>query len=111
MAQMKEIHTPTTEFSPKSSQPLWSTVASQPIVSSPNPIGSKSKTAAGNSGNTIGSWHMIQTKPQLTEVGSSSTILNQKDNKGVDGRCEERGGPGMLSQMPQNAPNQEGYYQ
>ena len=34
MAQMKEIDTLTTEFPPRSSQPLWSAVASQPIVSS-----------------------------------------------------------------------------
>ena len=108
MAQMKEIDKPTTEFPPRSSQPLWSAVASQPIASSPNPIGSKSKTATGNSDNTIGSWHMIKTKPQTTEVGTSSTILNQ-NNKGIEGRCEERGGP-LLSQMPQTPANQVIYF-
>ena len=87
---------------------MWSTVASQPIGSSPNPIGSKSKTAAGNSGNTIGSWHMIQTKPQTTEVGTSSIIVNQSD-KGIEGRCEERGAP-LLSQMPQTTANQVIYH-
>ena len=104
IAQINGNSTLVPEFPPKSSQPLWSTVASQPVVSSPHPIGSKSKPTATNSGNAINSWHMVQTKTQLNEVGPSCTIMNQNDTKEIGGRGED--GDSAVSQMAQNATNQ-----
>ena len=72
-------------------------MASQSIAST-HPIGSKSNTAATNSGHAINTWNTGQTQAQSSDIGSPNAMLNMRDRKEIHSR-EERRDP-MTKQGP-----------